>query len=366
MPRANHFDANVSDANATHYMDKSGILYPVFDFLLDTETYAPDFNASTPFYLFENLTELNTTHYKERAEKQHDWLEQKIYDTSNFIDMFFSGRRQDIVTDKKSYVDLSYFVGYETLQAPEYRFNLSSYIALPRSEERWRLTIESYSPDDSVDRGASGTPGGAATEQDYLLGLQYATEYGFLSNVNFGTGIRTAGLSETPDPYISVVARRSFYFPENWELWLANRFQYFVLDKTDNKTEIRLSRVIDEELKFEFYNSMRYLQYENYWQLNNSLSFYRLLPNKRGVTYQASIYSLRDPDEAFKLQYYFLGVHFRQMLHEEWIYLELSPALLWRTENNFQASERISLNFGIIFGEERRYRYKKFAMSAVP
>jgi hypothetical protein len=361
IPPAN--DGNVSilteDANAT-----LNLLDTADEYIPDTDTLAPDFNGSTPLYLFESLTDVNTTVYKKTVEEQHDWLEERIYDTSNFIDMFFSGNRENIVTDKKSYVGLSYFIGYETLRAPEYRFNLSSYLALPRTEERWRLTIESYDPDESVDQGASGTAGGAATEQDYLLGLQYLTEYGFLSNVSFGTGIRTSGLAETPDPYVSVTARRSFYYPENWELWLANKLQYFVVDKTDNKTEVRISRVISEETKFEFYNSMRYLQDGNYWQLKNQLSLYKLLPNKRGVAYQAALYSLRDPDEMFKLQYYYLGVFFRQMIHEEWIYVELTPALMWRTENNFQASERISLNFGIVFGEDRRYSYRKFAISS--
>lgn len=291
-------------------------------------------------------------------ESQRDKLSQWIYDTSNTMDIYFSGSRIEATDTKSTYIDTSVGIETETYQPTRFRYNIKAYVNLPRTFDKLRLVVEDYRTDDSIDGGAQGNLRDAVDENQYTIGLQYLGYTSEYANVNFTGGLRFS--KYRPDPFLSMRMRRSIYLPAQWELWLYNDLRYFVYRKLDNRSELRLGRVVNEVIRFEWFNSYRYQQTSHQSELISGLTLTQLRPRKMGYRYSASIYCADNDTQNFRLEYYNLSIFFRHMVYKNWIYYEVGPSLLWRYQNNFKPSTRLAFNFGIIFGDYRRYNDRRF------
>jgi len=346
--------ANTRDYNSSNSLGEASYLY-VPNFRMDDVDAIDDCDK-------------NETTYFNSLQNFQQFTEDMVVYNSNRIDMYFSGSRQELISDQSTYVDISVKLTEESLRPFEYTFNFNTFFALPHTQNKYKLVLQSYNEDESIDQGNSvgGAEGEERERQEILLGLQFDALGNYFSNVNFELGAKFAGV--IPDPYARVKARRSFIFDKYLEIWISNDFSYFILDKVDNKSELRFSHVMYDDMKIELYNSYRYKQKDSdnnitTHEVNNNISISRLLSHKRGVAARAGIYSRREESEALKLQYYTVGVDFRQVVYKNWLYLEFNPALMWREENSFVLSVRGSITMGIIFGESEKYNDRAYRYS---
>ncbi len=288
----------------------------------------------------------------------HEKISEWIYETSNRIDIFFSGNDKEIVTKKASYLDTSFDTYAETYRPAQYRFNISLRLRLPRTQKRLNLVLEDFKNTSSADLQRSATAADTIQNNEYLLGVQYRQQESKYTRIRYGGGVRFR--SYTPDPYILIYLGRSIYFPKNWELLLGNKLRYFADYRLDNTAEATLIRILNEELRFSFRNIYRFLENDNYKnELINALVLEQFISAKMGTSYSLSIYSSNDSRSVFRLDYYYAGATFRHYYYRDWAYYQIDGGIMLRESNNFSPSARVMFKIGLIFGREDT-SHKKF------
>ncbi|GEM_PF-699155 len=282
----------------------------------------------------------------------HSEISEWIYETSNRIDIFFSGNSDEVSVKKGTYLDTSFDTYAETYRSPQYRFNISLRLHLPRTERKLNLILEDFKNTSSTDLPRSATVSDTVGNNDYLLGLHYRQQETKFTRIGYGGGVRFR--RAVPDPYISAYLSRSFYFSKNWELLLRDKVRYFADYRLDNSAEITLIKVIDENLRFSFQNIYRFLEQANFRnETVNSLSLEQFLSHKMGVNYTLSAYSSGDTLGVFKLRYYYGGLSFRHYYYRNWAYYQTEGGVMLRESNNFSPSARVIFKFGILFGKSK-------------
>lgn len=306
----------------------------------------------------------NETGYFTHLQNFHQLTEDIIVENANRIDMYFSGSRAMMDSKQSTYVDISLKGVEESLRPFEYDLKINTFFSLPNTEEKYKLVLQSYNEDDSIDSGlANGDSDTLQKDNTLLLGLQYDMLEKYLSNVYLELGAKFLGV--LPDPYVRVKMRQSYLHNKYVELWISNDFSYFAIDQVDNRSEFRITHIVQKNQKLEWYNSYRYQQKDvnnpiSTHEVSNALSISQLFSHQRGVTLRGSIYSRREDDGALKLNYYMLGMDFRQVIYDNWLYLEFNPAFMWRSENHYAMTPRGSVTMGIIFGETQKYNTKGY------
>ncbi len=284
-------------------------------------------------------------------DDMHERISEWIYDTSNRIDIFFSGSSKEITTTKETYLDTSFDTYAETYQSPQYRFNISLRLHLPRTQRKLNLVLEDFKNTSSVDLPKSAVAADTIENNDYLLGVQYRQQESKYTRIRYGGGVRFRGV--TPDPYLSAYLGRSFYFSKRWELLLGNKLRFFADYRLDNTVEASLIKVIDEHLRFSFQNLYRFLEHSNYKnEIIDSLTLEQFISSKMGLSYSFSIYSSGDNRSSFKLDYYYAGIAFRHYYYRNWAYYQVDGGLMLRETNNFSPAGRVMLKIGFIFGTD--------------
>ncbi len=288
----------------------------------------------------EDAGELDTVH-----ERLSEW----IYETSNRIDIFFSGNSEEVSIQKGTTLDTSFDLYTETYRSPLYRFNVSLRLHLPRTQKRLNLILEDFKNTSSVDLSRSAVPTDTIGNNDYLLGLQYRQQESKYTRIGYGGGIRFRSL--TPDPFVSLYLSRSFYFATKWELLLRNKVRYFADYRLDNTAEVALIKVLSENLRFSFRNLYRFLEHSDYRnETVNSLILEQFISAKKGVSYLLSAYSSGESGSVFKLGYYYGGISFRHYYYRDWAYYQTDAGVILRERNNFSPAARLMFKIGFIFG----------------
>ncbi|BBG66228.1 hypothetical protein NNO_1525 [Hydrogenimonas sp.] len=286
-------------------------------------------------------------------DEVHEAISEWIYDTSNRIDIFFSGSSEDVSVQKGTYLDTSFDMYAETYRSAQYRYNISLKLRLPRTQKRLNLVLEDFKKTSSVDLPQSTTPGDTLTNNDYLLGVSYRQQESKYTRIGYGGGIRFR--SFTPDPYLTAYISRSFYFSYRWELLLRNKVRYFADYRLDNTATAALIKIIDEKLRFSFQNIYHFLEHDKYRnEIVNTLSLEQFIGPKKGVSYTLSAYSSGDTDSVFKLGYYYGGASFRHYYYRNWAYYQVDGGVMFRESNNFSPSARAMFKIGFLFGRPKR------------
>ncbi len=285
----------------------------------------------------------------EGLENVHDTISEWIYQTSNRIDIFFSGSSEEVSAKSVTYLDTSFDTYAETYRSPQYRYNISLRLHLPRTQKKLNLLLEDFKKTSSVDLPKSTSPEDTVANNDYLFGLQYRQQESKYTRLGYGGGIRFR--SFTPDPYISLYLSRSFYFSRQWELILRNKARYFADYRLDNSAEVALVKIIGEKLRFSFQNIYRFIEHEDYRnEIVNTFALEQFITAKKGLSYFLSAYSSGDTNSVFKLGYYYGGVSFRHYYYRNWAYYQIDGGGMLRESNNFSPSARVMFKMGLLFG----------------
>jgi hypothetical protein len=97
---------------------------------------------------------------------------------------------------------------------------------------------------------------------------------------------------------------------------------------------------------------IRYLDSKDRVEARQQFTLYRQLSGRVGLAWDLGLDADDDPD--WDVDRYFTQVRGRFRAYEKWLFVELKPELLFREEDDYDASFRFSLRIDFVFGE--RYR----------
>lgn len=257
------------------------------------------------------------------------------------IDAFFSDSREyEDATGSWAKVNLQMRV--QENKMAEYVSTVQIKIALPRTENRFNIVVQNDTENELGDGDVSNDPLTAVTDPVYSGGLRYVIKRNEKWYAHISAGIQ---FSTPIDFFIRGRLRRNFKWGD-WRFLVAETATLYQSGRSTTLTHIDLEHLIAKKL---LYRNRLIVKIEQApevsdWSFDTSL-FHRL-DSKQAIQYQTIVLgdydTLRATDFSVNLRY-------RRQLQRKWIFLEITPQVLFSEINNFTNTSSIYFKLEFLF-----------------
>ena len=304
--------------------------------------------------LFEELNEKDLT--EEEKKKFFSFLDrpQKAVSSrfarfAKAIDEFFA--EEDLFYDTSgSYMKLTGEVNYFEAGERAYYTDLKIKINLPATEKKASLLIESNpgEEEDELEKALEETPAEAVSEKEYFAGVQ--TTIGEKKNwqfkpsggVKLGVPIdfyaRFRLTKETPFTNGSFQFKEALFWFDStgWESDTIGEFNLQVLDNLLFRSTTGVKWLEEPKENAADDTTLRQI-----FSLSHKLS------ERRAISYQLRFDGITEP--TIHTTQYSFEAHYRQNLHDDYLFMDLVPRITYRKDNDFQAEHSFIFRLEMVF-----------------
>lgn len=258
---------------------------------------------------------------------------------SSKIDKLFQNEKY-INQTQDSFLLLSSDYVYNSLEKDELNSALRGKIALNQSSHRLKIFFNSLRKD-------INNP----TNNKSEVGLSY------LGGIKEGVDIQYSLGARSLNPYVS--ARISYdYKAKDWLITPEQYLEYSFKDDFKESSTIYLDRKIYEDILFRLQLQRSTKSKENGMAYNSSIAFFWTPRSDTGLRFSQSFFGntgyKTDKNRKFKgVNNYQTKFILRQNIFRKWFFYELSPAVNFAEENNFEPNYSLFLRFDIFFGADK-------------
>jgi hypothetical protein len=290
----------------------------------------------------------------EIVDDTHLLLSEQISSVSDELDSFFGEERMD-GDFNKSKIRFNFIATYDDEGKATYKTNISASLILPRTQKKMNLIVEdvkeNLTDDDQSDTGDSQKQNDVTdtvTESTLTAALQYV----IFDSKNWTIDTRTGvNISAPLDPYARLRVRRSFYLENEWESRFTQLVRWSYIRDWEESTGLVFDKTINKQLLFRINNGISWQKKTQLFSFGHGYSLYHQLSSSKALVYFSNISGIHEPK--IHSTGYEIGVGYRQMIYNNWIFLEISPKVVWSREEpneNFKRTNvrivKIEFNFG--------------------
>jgi len=258
----------------------------------------------------------------------------------------------------KSKIRINFIATFDDEGKATYKTNISTSLILPRTQKKMNLIVEdvkeNLTDDDQSDTGGSQKQNKATdtvTESTLTAALQYVIFDSKTWTIDTKTGVI---LSNPLDPYARLRVRRSFYLENEWESRFTQLVRWSPIRDWEESTGLVFDKTINKQLLFRINNRISWQKKTRLFSLSHGYSLYHQLTSNKALVYFSNISGIHKPK--IHTLGYNLGVGYRQMIYNNWIFLEISPLVVWSREKpneNFKQTNVIIVKIEFIFGGQK-------------
>ena len=290
----------------------------------------------------------------EIVDDTHHLLSEHISSVSDELDSFFGEERMD-GDFNKSKIRFNFITTFDDEGNVNYETNLSASLVLPRTQKKMNLIVEDVKKnltddDQSVTGGDQNQNNVTDTVTESTLAA--ALQYVIFDSKNWAIDTRTGFIISAPlDPYARLRVRRFFYFENEWESRFTQLVRWSYLRDWEESTGLVFDKTINKKLLFRINNGISWQKKTQLFSFGHGYSLYHQLSSSKALVYFSNISGIHEPK--IHSTGYEIGVGYRQMIYNNWIFLEISPKVVWSREEpneNFKRTNvrivKIEFNFG--------------------
>jgi hypothetical protein len=142
---------------------------------------------------------------------------------------------------------------------------------------------------------------------------------------------------------------------ERFSRWLT-RFAAGVAQYLDEGAEVQgrldFDRAVGETTFFRSSSRVRYRRQEDKTDFRQDFSLFRKAGRRLALGFDVGVVGDDDPD--WDVDHYYTQVRTRWRAYHKWLFLELTPQVVFREEDDYDPAFRVTLRFDAVFGD----RYK--------
>ena len=286
--------------------------------------------------------------YLDYLNAPHAWFSRRLGDTSRYIDSYFA--TDDLYEEVSgSYAELSLDQRLVETQGADFELDFRLKAELPAAQRRLKLLLETDAEEREQRRsvpGESQSPDGGGEESPGL----YA---GLRQVLVQTTGLRLqtdAGIKlRTPlDPFAKIRLRRTWGW-SRWSLRLKGTLFWFGSERLGHNVDMDIDRPITSHLALRFTTREVWLDETDVMRLGQGISLVHILGRRNVVSYELGMAAVNRP--VIRAEQYRLGLRFRHRLHEDWLFLEVTPEILWPRQQGFEPRAGAFVTLEALFGE---------------
>jgi len=290
----------------------------------------------------------------EMFDQPHDYLSHRVEQFSRYLDSFYGDpNRVYDATGSTLQIrgNLTFFKGGRRETKPEVR----AHVSLPNTEDRLKLVVQrglTAATQTSAERDIKNVTGsdqvtaqGAQQDNSYYLGLKaLAAEYLGVklsgeAGARFGTPLNT---------YLRLRASHDI-IESNWAIRLSETPLWKHSEGTSAATEASFDRTLAPRWLFRFTTKATWRDTTGYWDLAQIGSLY-FTPDKRtAYTFELGAFGPSEPSA--KPTVYAITMRARKLIYRDWLYLELTPQILYPQTSGFRPAPSIMLQLESLFGD---------------
>lgn len=223
----------------------------------------------------------------------------------------------------------------------------STRIALPRTEERLRLILDVEDRRWAQDEDGSTGAVPAADEFGGRAGLSYLHRLAEVWSFDLDAGVR---LRWPLEPYTRARMRRDTD-ALGWNWRVGQALFWYERIGAGTTTDLRVQRDVSWNQLLRSTTEATWLEREQQLYYAQIFSYSRSLRYDRGILYQAGLRGVSEPND--RVEQTFVAVRWRRSVGWPWLFLEVSPEVLFDRENDFHGEPRIFFTLEAIIGDLR-------------
>jgi hypothetical protein len=287
-------------------------------------------------------------------DRPHDILSRRVEAYSRTLDNFFGDPNRAYDSTGSTLQIRSHLTFFEG-GVREAKSEVYANISLPNTEERLRLVVQrgvEAATQTAAERDIKNTTGsaqvaapGAPQDNNYYLGLKALATKAFGAAFSAEAG---AKFGRPIDPYVRLRAFRDFNF-SLWQIRASETPLWKRQDGSSAASEVNFTRPLDEIWQLRFTSKATWRSATRYFDLAQIGALY-YAPDPRTAT-NFELGAFAPSDRSLKLAVYSVTVRVRRQIYRDWLYLEMTPQILYQEANGFSATRSFMLNLEMLFGE---------------
>ena len=290
----------------------------------------------------------------ELVDDTHNILSEQIRSVSDELDSFFGEERMD-GDFNKSKIRFNFITTFDEEGKATYKTNISASLVLPRTQKKMNLIVEDVKKnltDDDQTKNEGSQNQNSVAETVTESTLSAALQYVIFNSKNWAIDTRTGLIISAPlDPYARLRVRRSFYLENEWESRFTQLLRWSYVRDWEESSGLVFDKTINKQLLFRINNGISWQKKTQLFSFSHGYSLYHQLTSNKALVYFSNMSGVHKPK--IHTSGYDLGIGYRQMIYNNWIFLEISPKLVWSREEpneNFKQTKvrivKIEFNFG--------------------
>ena len=278
-------------------------------------------------------------------DKSNEKISSGLTSFSNRVDNYFSNEK-DYYAATGSFIRITAdMVWNEEDNDVGFQGDVRLKLNLPRTKKKLKFILETDSEQDrsDVDQVLKDTPLDAADNESYYAGLQFVsgekTQWRFRRTL--GVKVRAP-----PDYFVRLRANKKYQF-DAWRLRLDEGLFWFDSTGVGVDSSIEFDRALADELLFRSRSYARWDDEDKNTNISQVFSIFKSLGQRELLAYQAGVYAETKPST--QITDYLVAVRYRRNIHEDYLFVEFVPQVLFSLERDFHPEHSILFRFEWLF-----------------
>jgi len=286
------------------------------------------------------------------GESAFDFLDPQYNYISDYLRRFTTSVDQFMANAEKSAestgsyirltVDTTWTEGGNTDFSPGIQFRLR----LPQTKKKLSLTIES-DPEEKRTTQDIATNSTAQTKDQKDSGVYTGLEKDVSAGSNWkirpGIGAR---IRSPLDFYVRARASYEKYY-DLWKFSFNESIYWFDVEGYGTDSSIDWDRLLNKDLIFRSSSFLRYTEENKYIDMSHSFFLIHQITQNRTISYQVAAFANSKP--ALYATGYLINVRYRQNVHKDYVFVEVSPQVNYQKENNFDSEFSLFLRLELYY-----------------
>jgi len=287
-------------------------------------------------------------------DEPHAFLSRRVEQYSRAVDNFFSdpNRAYDSTGSALQIRGrITFFEGGVT----EGKSSVRASVSLPNTEDRLKLIVQrglEAATQTAAEQDIKDVTGsdqvaatGAPQDDSYYLGIKTALADTFGVALSVEAGLK---FGRPIDRYVRLRAFRDFVVSQ-WAIRLSETPLWKRSEGSSAASEATFHRPLDDEWQLRFTSKATWRSTTSYFDLAQIGALY-FAPDKR-TAYAFELGAFAPSDRSLNQSVYSVSVRARRQIYRDWLYLEVTPQILYQEANGFTAENSLMLQLEALFGD---------------
>lgn len=284
----------------------------------------------------------------------HEIISEGVESMAQGMDLFFADEKVYTETTS-SYARLSTQINFSHGGESSMTGDLSLKVDLKKTKKKLKLLLESDTDRDlQTGTDQSKLPSRQKETVSFYAALQkeISRRNDWHTRVSLGIKLRIP-----LDPFLRIRAYKNFSL-DNWKIRFTETLFWFNSKGAGASSLLELDHSLTKNLLFRSRTSELWTDFLDYHEVEQTFTLYHELSDRRAVSYNIGSYSISHPKT--HLERYYTSIGYRQRIHRDWLFIEVSPALTYTRDNKFKPERSLVLKLEMVFGNKYVYQPEEY------